>query len=371
MKNQKDRKGIEQKASELKQENSLNNDKTPFFIFRKEEFRKLFKHFSQFGKVFYPVKANDHIEVLKEVEALSGCFEVDGIYHIERLLSIGVSPEKLQFSIPIKKPNGVKKALKYGVNRFIIDTEEEYLKIGQNRKNIQFIIRVSIADILNIKEVCYNKWGIPIKRAIELANIIENDGNHFLGISFYLSQEIYNSENFSTVLDCIAKNFKGRSLSVLDIGGGLDDSFSSNFHNKIKEIKELLNIDTIIVEPGRNLLDPCIDMVVSVIGTAKRGDNMWAYIDAGIYSGLLDYVIKDKVFEISILDRTEPSSKTYKYLLSGPTSDALDFLGEYSFKKQLNAGDKLIIKNCGAYTFVLGTHFSGFNHFGFKGGDLL
>lgn len=345
----------------------VGNNETPFFVFRKEQFKKLFIHFSKFGKIYYPVKANDHIEILREVDALGGCFEVDGLYHIEYLLSIGVSPEQIQFSIPIKKQNDVEKALEYGIKSFVIDTEEEYHKIAQKGKNIQFMIRISITDILHIQEISHSKWGMSLKKATTIANSIESDGNHFLGISFYLPKEIYNPENFTTVLDQISKNFKAKHLEVLDIGGGLDNSFSSNFKDELNKIKQLLNVGTIVVEPGRNLIDPCIDMVVSVIGISKRGRNMWAYIDAGIYSGLLDCIIKNKIFKMSILHKSgSPFSKTYKYAISGPTSDSLDFLGEYTFNAPLDVDDRLIIHNCGAYTYVLNTDFCGAKHFGFE-----
>jgi diaminopimelate decarboxylase len=201
---------------------------------------------------------------------------------------------------------------------------------------------------------------MSIKSAIKLARVIENDGNKFLGISFYLPRELYSPENFSSVLDSVTKAFRGRKLSVLDIGGGLDDSFSPDFQRKLEKIKRTLDVQLLTLEPGRNLLDPCIDMVVSVIGLCKRGGYLWAYVDAGIYSGLLDIKLIRKVFEISTLADTKLSpNKRYRYLICGPSSDSLDILGEYRFNVPLNVGDRLRIKNCGAYSFVMRTHFDG------------
>lgn len=351
----------------INKNNLKDHYETPFFIFNKNQFENLFDHFSRYGTIFYPVKTNDNIYLLREIASLGSSFETDGIYHIERLLSIGVSPEKIQFSIPIKKQNDIEKALKCGVNRFVVDTKEEYVRISKNSKDIQFIIRISINDILHIPEINYYKWGMPLHEAIDLAKIIENGGNSFLGISFYLPKDIFNSENFEKVLNHIGRNVPADYIKVLDVGGGLDNSFSPKFHNQIKNIKKSLNIESIILEPGRNLIDPCMDMIVSVIGVANRGNRMWAYIDTGIYSGLIDHVIKDRVFEILSFNSLESSlPKKFEYIISGPTSDTIDILGEYSFKVPLKVGDRLVIKNSGAYTSILTTNFCEIKHFGFS-----
>ena len=54
------------------------------------------------------------------------------------------------------------------------------------------------------------------------------------------------------------------------------------------------------------------------------------------------------------------NKKKIHYLLSGPTADQSDIIGEY-YLPELKVGDQLIIKECGAYSETLSTSFYGYN----------
>ena len=47
-------------------------------------------------------------------------------------------------------------------------------------------------------------------------------------------------------------------------------------------------------------------------------------------------------------------------MLSGPTADSSDVIGEYVLP-ELKKGDQLLIKSCGAYSEVLSTSFYRYN----------
>ena len=187
--------------------NLLKSHSTPFLIFDIKKFKELFMNYSKFGGLYYPVKANDHKIILKEIDKLNGFFEVDGIHHINLLLSLGISPKKIQYSIPIKKESDIKRALELGVTRFVIDNSKEYKKISFFKYDVDYIIRISISDILDLDLFGFNKWGLPITNVKKLIKQIENDGNNFCGISFYLPKEIFTSTNFSIMINRIIKEF--------------------------------------------------------------------------------------------------------------------------------------------------------------------
>ena len=351
-------KNIREKSASARIRSSIPKRETPYFLFYKNEFRRLLKQYSELGQVYYPVKANDHVDILREVILGGGKFEVDGINQVMQLASLGVNMRSIQYGIPVRKNEEISEAVQLGVNRFVVDTEEEYRRVGIGRKDFEFMLRVSISDILKLDDPRYLKWGMRIQSARELGVKIENDGHKFLGLSFYLPSEVFNHKRFLAMINHIEETFHGTKLSVLDVGGGLDDSNTPSFRMKLAEVRKELQLDTIIVEPGRNLLDPCIDLVVSVIDVCQRGGDKWAFLDAGIYSGLLDHILKKRRFRI--IKAFEPSSiraNKQTYMLSGPTSDSLDLLGKYSFAAPIVAGDRLLVKNCGAYTYVLRTHF--------------
>jgi ornithine decarboxylase len=334
---------------------------TPYLEFDENKFQSLFTEYSKIGTIYYPVKSNDCDVVLDKVEALGGNFEVDSIAHIKYLVvTKKISPNRILYSIPLRKEQDIIQAAKLGVNFFVIDTITEYRKIINHCKSARFIIRLDAKEFITNHEIKNNKWGLNLELALQLSRLIERDKFHFEGLSFYLPKGTFYYDNFSKVLNGISETFKNDSLNVIDIGGGLDNMLSNESYVKaINEIKNRFNC-SIIVEPGRNLLNPCFNLITSVIGKKKLNNRDWLYIDSGVYSGLLDSIIQKRDFQISETKMSEESDKIL-YNVSGPTSDLLDFIGEHHFSAEIKEGDTLIIKNCGAYSVVMQTKFSGFN----------
>jgi diaminopimelate decarboxylase len=222
----------------------------------------------------------------------------------------------------------------------------------------------------------FDKWGLRTSEIYKLIDQINNDGCNFEGLSFYLAKTLYNINRFMDMLNFIQVKYKDYQITTVNVGGGVDDPTDVNLIDFLSKFKRINNIKRIIVEPGRCLLDPSIDMLVSITGIRSKKKFHWIYLDAGIYNGLLDfrlirkYETKDKRFKpkITLLDSIESDfvSDKYQYFVSGPTSDMLDVFGSCKFPKEINEGDKLLINNCGAYSFVLKTNFGGTFPLSFK-----
>jgi diaminopimelate decarboxylase len=333
---------------------------TPLLIFNKSKFLKIYAQYSQIGQIFYPIKSNDSLEVIKTVKELKGNFETDGINHIKYLIQKeNVEPNRILYSIPIRKTKDIKEAVQLGVSLFAIDSFTEYEKIRQIKQKLNYIVRIDVSEFVKAKQLKDNKWGIEIKDALELFKQINSYNDTTLGISFYLPEGTFSFYNFKNVLDKICLFFSNQSIKYINIGGGLDDLLNNGgYVQELEKVKKQFNC-SFIVEPGRNLLNPCFKLLTSVIGVKKTKRHNWIFIDCGIYSGLLDVKLTGKNLKISQLRNDQ--SKMNKFHISGPTSDLLDYIGEYEFTDDIHEGDNLLIDDCGAYTYVFQTHFSGFN----------
>ena len=62
-----------------------------------------------------------------------------------------------------------------------------------------------------------------------------------------------------------------------------------------------------------------------------------------------------------ILDAGNANEKSHTYRLAGPTCLAGDVIGDYSFDRSLQAGDKLVFTDMAHYTMVKNTMFNGVN----------
>lgn len=242
------------------------------------------------------------------------------------------------------------------MQKYVVDTEHEYRKISAVSKNAYYFVRIFIYDVFqDNNEIWQDKWGATISQAITLIEIItKHSPASFLGISFYIPKEIPVLTPFKTMLSHLEREFSGYTIPCLNIGGGISLDRLNSLKRDFAQIKERLRTQEIIVEPGRHLLNPCIDMHVEVIDIRKVNDTRIVIINAGIYSGLLDARLKDKRFPI---DDPITHGRKHEARICGNSSDSDDYLGAYDLRESLKVGDQLVIHDCGAYSSVMRTHF--------------
>ena len=94
--------------------------------------------------------------------------------------------------------------------------------------------------------------------------------------------------------------------------------------------------------------------------TADRPDGRWVYLDAGIYSGLVETI--GEAIRYPVL--TERAGEPVPTTLAGPTCDSADILNPstpYLLPRTLQTGDRLILSATGAYvTTYSSVWFNGF-----------
>lgn len=79
---------------------------TPFLVVNlniiKRNYEELLAHFP-FAKIYYAVKANPAIEVLELLRDLGSPFDIASRYELDRVLSLGISPDRISYGNTIKK----------------------------------------------------------------------------------------------------------------------------------------------------------------------------------------------------------------------------------------------------------------------------
>lgn len=338
-------------------------EKTPFYLFDEEKFCHMVKMYQTYGKIYYPVKANDDEMIISIIKDNNCCFEVDSIEHIKLLIdNYKVEPHKLLYSFPIKAQSDIKEALQMGVNLFVVDSMDEYNKIASISNKVRFVFRINVLQILNNNlSPEKDKWGLNLDDAKMLILLSRKGAINVVGISFYIMAEIENKNSFEIVLKKITSEFKDISVEFLNIGGGISLEQLNDINYLIETTKKSLNIEYVAFEPGRHLLNPCIEMVVSVTAIKYIKGNKLVFIDAGIYNGLIDAVVKNKKYCIIDRKQTDYSILSTSYIC-GSSSDISDTLGAYELREDLSVGDLLFIEECGAYSSVLQTCFYNKQH---------
>lgn len=329
------------------------------YIINRQNLISTVKDYSVNAQVYYPVKANTNRHVVKILDPLIAGYEVASIYHLIYLITkFQVEPHRILYSAPIKTNSQIKKALSLGVKNFVVDNIDELkrtIRLADNN-SLNIILRVDIADFIDVRRSVF-KWGASINDILFMKELIAKSTQQYIGLSFYIPQEVDNVNNFVTVIDGIASSIGFHDCKVIDIGGGITSADVKSIIPQIKSKYDLRNVD-FIVEPGRHLLNPNIDLVVKVIDIRERQGQRLVFIDSGIYSGLIDAVVKNRRFEISYNNKKRQlSNKAEQCLICGDSSDISDVLGIYDLPQNIKVGDELMISECGSYCSELDTDF--------------
>lgn len=97
-------------------------------------------------KIRYAVKCNPLKCLLKDLNALGCGFDVASIGELQRLIDIGVNPEKIIFSNPFKIEKAIILASNYGVPITVADTVGEIQKIQTLAPKMKILWRISVSE---------------------------------------------------------------------------------------------------------------------------------------------------------------------------------------------------------------------------------
>jgi carboxynorspermidine decarboxylase len=150
-----------------------------------------------------------------------------------------------------------------------------------------------------------------------------------------------------------------RRVKVVNFGGG-------HFINKpgydigkliaaIKAFRAEFGVD-VVLEPGAGLVVDSGYLVGSVLGLHHNGKDI-AILDASASTHMPD--VLEVPYTPQIVGAGEPGQKPHDYILGGKTCMTGDIIGEYSFDKPLNVGDRVVFTDMMQYSFVKNNTFNG------------
>ncbi len=318
--------------------------------------------------VYYAVKANDHLQVLSALSSLGSGFEVASTKELSALLELGVPPEKIISSNPVKPPEFIDYAYRVGVNRFAIDSFAEVEKIARIAGRARVYVRITVPNE-GSEWPLSRKFGVDTDTALSILEYAKEKGLVPVGITFHVGSQCNNLRNWFIAIRNASELWerarrKGMRLLILNMGGGIP----------VRYINEALRVEDIAyyvrgllrkyfpnppyelqIEPGRGVVGDQGVMVVSVIGKARRGDENWLYVDTGVFNGLAEALggIRYPVY-------LEREGELREWILGGISCDSMDVIAKGIHLPEPEVGDRLYLLSAGAYTTVYASDFNGF-----------
>ena len=345
---------------------------TPSLIIDSEKVKEKFSLIGQNIKgsyVFYAVKANPDMEILKFLNQLDKGFEIASEGELKILSKIGIQPNRIISSNPVKSLKFLEMAHEYGINNFSFDSIDEVEKIGKFVPEANVYIRLSVPNE-GSEWPLSKKFGVELDDAVELLCRAQNRGLNPMGITFHVGSQCTNLYNWNIALDKAKilwdmAEKKGIKLEMLNIGGG----YPINYTKSVIEIGTIeKNINRLIwerfpentkihIEPGRAVVGDAGVLVTKVIGKAKRPDNNWLYIDMGVFNGLME-----SLGGIKYTYLVESNNQNKKnWTLAGPSCDSFDVIDKNVNLYEPDIGNLLLILSGGAYTISYASEFNGFS----------
>jgi ornithine decarboxylase len=320
------------------------------------------------ARVFYAVKANPEIEICRFIAGLGTGFEIASEGELRILSQLGVAPERIITSNPMKTFRFLEEAVDYGVNYFAFDSKAEADKMSRYAPGSNVYVRLTVPNEGSDWPLS-KKYGVEIDDAAALIVYARDKGLNPVGITFHVGSQCNNPYNWQSAVDKACELWEtveaaGIKLTMLNIGGGYPIRYTKNvveIESIEKKIDKALRQSfpdevEIFLEPGRAVVGDAGVFIGSVIGKAVRGDENWLYIDVGVFNGFMESIGGIK-YNYIVGSRGEEKPWT----VAGPSCDSMDVIDKGVELPEPEVGNRVLIPSAGAYTISYASEFNGFS----------
>ncbi|MBS0578418.1 MAG: type III PLP-dependent enzyme [Proteobacteria bacterium] len=319
--------------------------------------------------LYYALKPLPHPAMVQAIIGEGGNLDLATSGEVQLVQRLGVDPQRCIHTHPIKRPEDIANALKFGVRTFVADNPDELLKFARLTDRVELLLRVSFRAAGAVCDLS-RKFGCDPEDLLPLARRAADAGLTVRGLSFHAGSQTPDAmKHVEAVQECIkliaaARREKLGVFDTLDIGGG----FPIDYAQKVQDIGRfcaplraaLAKVPRrirIIAEPGRYIAGPAMIGVASVMGRARREGHWWYYLDDGLYGSYSGRLFDHAHYPVEPL---RDSPERFSAVLAGPTCDSIDVIAENIMLPLLRNGDLLVGRAMGAYTWASATEFNFF-----------
>ena len=213
---------------------------TPFLVVNlnivKMKYEELLQHFP-FSRIYYAVKANPATEVLELLRDLGSCFDIASRYELDRVLSLGIEPERVSYGNTIKKPADIRYFYEKGVRLFATDSEADLRNIAKEAPGARVFCRIQTECSETADSPLSRKLGCHPDMAIDLVLLARELGLQPWGISFHVGSQQRDIGAWDSAIAKVRYIFdylegEGLKLSMINMGGG----FPANYITKTNQM---------------------------------------------------------------------------------------------------------------------------------------
>jgi ornithine decarboxylase len=332
------------------------------------QFRKLRKALPGVD-LHYALKPMPHAAVVQTIIAEGGFLDLATTGEVQLVARLGIDPARCIHTHPIKRDQDIRNAIHFGVRTFVADNPDEVRKFAPYAGAAELLLRVSFRSPGAVCDLS-RKFGCDPEDLLELARLAAESGVGVRGLSFHVGSQAMDSVKHVEALHaCVRLMARARrdrlgTFDTLDIGGGFPIDYAqpvqdiSRFCAPLRAaLHKLPRRVRVIAEPGRYIVGPSAIGVASVMGRARREGHWWYYLDDGLYGSYSGQLYDHARYPVEPLRDT---TERLPAVLAGPTCDSIDVIAENLMLPELEAGDLIVGRAMGAYTWASASNFNFF-----------
>ncbi|WP_292992504.1 type III PLP-dependent enzyme [Nitrosomonas sp.] len=354
---------------------------TPFLVVDlttiDRQYDDMLRHFP-YARTYYAVKANPAPQVLTLLRDKGACFDIASTYELDKVLALGVTPDRISFGNTIKKAKDIRTFYQKGVRMFATDSEADLRNIAKAAPGARIYARILTEGTLTADWPLSRKFGCESDMAMDLLILARDLGLEPYGVSFHVGSQQREIGAWDAALGKVKVIFNRLweedriKLKMINMGGGFPANYLQRTNELAiyaEEITRFLHEDfmddmpEIIIEPGRSLVSNAGVLVSEVVLIARKSRtalHRWVYTDVGKFTGLIETLDESIKYPIY----TEKNGELENAIIAGPTCDSADIMYEnykYGLPLNLATGDRLYWLSTGAYTTTYSSvEFNGF-----------
>jgi diaminopimelate decarboxylase len=355
---------------------------TPVYVYSATAIRERFHRYNDaFGdvphEVFYAVKANSNLSVLRLLAAEGAGFDIVSGGELYRVLRAGGDPAKVVFSGVGKTREEVEYALASGIHSFNCESEAELALIDSIAARLGVTARIAMRVNPHVDAQTHpyistglrdHKFGIDIT-AVEDVYVRAASFTHLVaeGVSCHIGSQLLDTAPLKEALDAVLAlvdrlRAKGVPIRHLDLGGGLGVPYKPEqeepdiaAHIRAACARCAGHDLKLMMEPGRSIVGPAGALLTRVLYRKPTESKEFVVVDAAM-NDLIRPALYQAYHEIVPLRAHMPG--TFKADVVGPVCETGDFFARDREMANVLPGDFLALCTAGAYGFVLASNYN-------------
>jgi diaminopimelate decarboxylase len=328
--------------------------------------------------IHYAVKANDHLAILSLLRGCGAGADIVSRGEFLRARKAGIAPENIVFSGVGKTAEDLRTALAENIGQINVESPAELAMLSAIAAEMGVTAKIVLRMNPDVDAGTHakittgradNKFGIAAADIPALyARAAGLPGIEPVGLALHIGSQILSPAPYAQAYAKAAAMIRalraeGRTVSVLDLGGGLGIGYQDEpgmplaaFANMVRRETAGLAV-TLMLEPGRYLAGPAGLLLTSVILQKRNGAKRFIVLDAAM-NDLIRPAMYDSYHAILPVNPVDFVAAVSPADIVGPVCETGDSFAADRLMPDLAPAARLAILDAGAYGAVMSSTYN-------------